>query len=373
MAETVRSLLTRSLRLINEPGRGATLLSPDINAAFDVLKDIVSSEGVSRNFKPGVTRHFFNISAQTPSYSYGPGGDFDTDLFAGLVPSKVEDAYIRQGGAITNNQKVINGNFGDGSNDWTLGAGWSVLNGVALFDQSVGDGNLTPSAAITATIGKIYILSFDAVIDKAGINVSADGGAFTTDVNGSGSYSFEFTATVTSQALTFSSVNSALDKGQLDNISFIEKGKSTVELLLGGSDYYVKVMDQKTYNRQFSKSSGGRPDWLFFSRNYPLAEVVFDRSPTIGEILVMDVTEDFSLSSLDSLIPVHDSSFKFLRYQVASDVAPEYGKALSRDQAKTLKDAKSDMLAGNSRKNVSRVDRSLRTTRRRYNINQGDF
>lgn len=373
MAETVRRLCTRALRLINEPGRGATLDSEDLNEAFDVLKDIVASEAVSKNFKPGVSQQFYNVNQSTGSYTYGPGGDFDTNLFDGLVPTAVEDAFLRQGGAILNNQLIVNGNFGNGSNDWTLGAGWSVLNGVALFDESVGDGTLTPSAAITATIGTVYVLSFDAIIVTAGINVSADGGAFTTNVNGSGSYSFEFTATVASQALTFSSVNSALDKGQLDNISFIEKGKATVELTIdSGTDFSLRIQDQKTYNREAAKGSGGRPDRLFYSQNYPLGLVVFDRVPTIGEILVMDVTVAFSLDNADTIIPVHDYMLKYLRYQIANDIAPEYGKALSKTQRTDLKTAKSLALAGGKRKNKLRFDGALLIPKR-FNINQGDY
>ncbi len=372
MAETARSLCTRALRLINEPGRGATLPPDDLNGAFEVLKDIIASEGVSKNFKPGVSRQFYEVNAQNAIYSYGSGGDFDTDLFNSPIPTKIEDAYLRQGSTIRNNQLVINGDFGDGSNDWTLGAGWSVLNAVASFDESVGDGTLTPAAAITTTIGTVYILSFDAVITTAGIAVSADAGAFTTNINGSGSYSFEFTATATSQALAFSSVNSALDAGQLDNISFIQKDKPTVELIGSGSDYPLRVMDQRTYNREYAKGSGGRPERIFLSRTYPLAEILFNRSPTIGEILIMDVTTNFTLLNIDTVIPMHDDSLKFLRYQIASDIAPEFGKSLDTVQLKTLRSAKSLFLAGNTRKNKLRVDSALLAPQR-YNINQGDY
>lgn len=371
MAETARSLCTRALRLINEPGRGATLGGEDLNDAFDVLKDIIASEGVSKNFKPGVTRHFFEVSTQSASYTYGPGGAFDTDDFLSPIPTKIEDAYLRQGSTIQNNELILNGNFEDGSNSWALGAGWSVLNGVALFDQSVGDSILVQSVTpTTITPGNIYIFSFDAIINSGGINAVFD--TQDVDITASDSYSFEFTAIQTDLAFIFSSVNVSGDNVQLDNISCIEKNKAKTELIGTGSDYPVRVMDQRTYNREFSKGSGGRPDRLFFSRNYPLAEIVFDRAPTIGEIIVMDVTTDFTLATVDTVIPMHDNALKFLRYQIASDIAPEYGKALTGAQMAELRKAKGFMLSGNSRKNRLRVDGALLTPKR-FNINQGDF
>ncbi len=49
MATTAAQLITKALRLINIPGRGANLTAEDQAAAFDVLQDLLASESVSKN------------------------------------------------------------------------------------------------------------------------------------------------------------------------------------------------------------------------------------------------------------------------------------------------------------------------------------
>ncbi|MCG8434513.1 MAG: hypothetical protein MJA83_10820, partial [Gammaproteobacteria bacterium] len=74
-------LIARSLRLINVPGRGSTLNGTDKLQALEALQDLVNSKAVTRQFVPGVRRHFFNLQANKSIYSYGPGQDLDTDDF----------------------------------------------------------------------------------------------------------------------------------------------------------------------------------------------------------------------------------------------------------------------------------------------------
>lgn len=371
---TVRQLLVRALRLINEPGRGMDPDDDDLSDAFDVFMDIVNSEGVSRLFRPGIRTHFFNVNSAQFIYTYGPGGEFDSNDFNDGVPVAVESAYLRADDDIVNNEKITNGEFEDGTNDWTLGAGWSVLNAQANFNQSVGDGTLSQALAWTTTT--VYLIKFDVVIDTGAANFSVDGGLFTTDITASGSYVFEYTAVNASTSLAFASVNASGDKYSVDNISIIEKGKEKVELRNGngraGSDYPIRIMDQRTFNREFSKGTGGRPDKLLFSRSWPLAEIKFDQLPTFGEVLIMDVTTIPTHADVNTVLQFHTSSYKYLRYQIASDIAPEYGKELSAKQERTLTQAKNLMYVGNKRQNTLRMDHAL-LGRRRYNINQGDY
>lgn len=367
---TVREVCQRALKLINEPGRGGILSADDLNDAFATFKEIVDSESVSMFFRPGIRTHFFAVNSQQFVYSYGPGGEFDTDNFNDAVPIQVESAYMRAGDTIANNELITNGKFDNGSNDWTVGAGWSVLNNRASFDQSIGDGVL--AQALTWDVNTVYVIEFDVIINAGAINVQLDGGAFSQDITTSGSYRFEYTATTAPHSLTVASVNVSGDSAILDNFSIIAKGKAKVELqYVAGTDYPLRIMDQKTYNRAFSKGTGGRPDKLLFSRSWPLGEIKFDHLPTYGEILIMDVTTTPQISSLDQALPFHPDAVKYLRYQIAADIAPEYGKALTVDQMRTLRDAKSKLYAGNKRGNKLRMDNALLSSRR-YNINQGD-
>ena len=115
---TVRQLLVRALRLINEPGRGMDPDDDDINDAFDVFLDVCNSEGVSKLFRPGIRTHFFNVQSDQFVYTYGPGGEFDSSDFNDEVPVRVESAYLRAGDVIISNELVTNGDFANGSISW---------------------------------------------------------------------------------------------------------------------------------------------------------------------------------------------------------------------------------------------------------------
>jgi len=372
--QSVRELLTRSLRLINEPGKGMDVGDEALNDAFEVFLDIIYSQGVSRFLRPGIRTHFFNVNSQQHVYTYGPGGDFDTDLFNDMVPVAIESAYLRAGDTIQTNELITNGKFNDGSNDWTVGSGWSVLNAEASFDQSIGDSALTQ--AFTWVPGTVYIIKFDITVDAGGGTFTSDGGAFTTTFSSSGTYEFEYTATASSSSVQFESLNASGDEYTVDSISIIEKNKNTVELVnntgRAGSDYPIRIIDQNTYNREFSKATGGRPEKLLYSRSYPLAEVKFDQLPTFGEVIIMDVTTVPIHNDIDSELLFYPDSYKYLRYQIADDIAPEYGKALTQRQQETLRTAKRLFIKGNKRQNTLRTDRALLGSRR-YNINQGDY
>ena len=56
-------LISRALRLINEPGRGATLSADDQQDALEATQEILDSESVSKQFVPGISRHFFPMVA----------------------------------------------------------------------------------------------------------------------------------------------------------------------------------------------------------------------------------------------------------------------------------------------------------------------
>ena len=77
MAILVSKLLQKALRLINEPGRGATLSGDDETTAFETLQDILKGEAVSRSFQDGVATHFFPLNKNKSVYTYGDKADFD--------------------------------------------------------------------------------------------------------------------------------------------------------------------------------------------------------------------------------------------------------------------------------------------------------
>jgi hypothetical protein len=154
-------------------------------------------------------------------------------------------------------------------------------------------------------------------------------------------------------------------------MSALIQGTDRLELS-SGSDYDVEVINQNRYNKRFSKGQGGRPYQLLYSRAYPDSEIRFDNAPSAGDVLVMDVLVNrVGVDRLDSDVRVHGDAIRWLRYQLAKDLAPEYGKELSQSQENTLSDAYNALVAGNLRTNTLQVDRAMRV-RPAYDINRGD-
>lgn len=364
-ADIIRS----GLRLINVPGRGAELGEDDIADGLDRLTDIISAESTSKHFVPGVRRHFFALTAGQDIYSYGPGGQFDTDDFDDPVPAKIEDGYIREGATITSNERVTNGDFTVASG-WTLGAGWVIANGRLTIGTG---GTGVASQALSLSPGVTYRIRVSVthrassvvlrVLQDATpiVNQTLDGNAdyaFTFTITGGSTFTLDLTANATSD----------LD---IDDISVLDVTKDKVELSRG-SDYQLLFVDQFTYNQRFTKGTGGRPYELFFSRGYPLAEIRFDNAGLSGDILVMDVLANrVRIDSADDEIRIHPDALKWLKYRLAYEMAGEFGKELSPQSVQVMRQAYSAMCAGNRRINDLRVDRALRA-RRVFDINRGD-
>ncbi len=358
------ALITRSLRLINVPGRGATLSNFDQNAAFEALQDLLNSKAVSRQFVPGISRHFYSLPAQE-IMSIGPGGDLDTDDFEDPVPVRVESAFIRVGGQIDNNEKVDNDKFSV-SSDWTLGSGWTIQNGRA--EALTASGNLSQS--ITGlTVGTVYNVKLDVQSVSLG-TVTFSIAVISEIISGAGSLEFSFTATATSHTWTLTPVSSLT---MLVNSTTVrEVGVARTTFSGRGSDYPLRIFDQNTYNRQFTKGAGGRPYQLLFSRNYPMADLRFDNTPGSGEFLFIDVMVNrISITSVNDDIRMYDEAIRWVRYALAKEMAPEHGKTFRADANDNLADARSNLAAANHRTNTLRMDSALRP-KRQYDINRGD-
>jgi hypothetical protein len=58
---TAQTLIEKAFRLINIPGRGASLAAADITAGMEALQDLVDANATFRAFMPGLVRHFFTL------------------------------------------------------------------------------------------------------------------------------------------------------------------------------------------------------------------------------------------------------------------------------------------------------------------------
>lgn len=373
---TARDIITRGLRLINVPGRGAVLSADDAVHALEALQDIINTEAVSKAFVPGIRRHFFALQDSKSIYSYGPGGEFDTNDFFDPVPVGVEDVYIREGSTVSSNEVLQNGDFNaqgaweNQNNDWVFADGAATL--------SAGDTGILGQSFLPVVRGKKYILRLSAVRTSGSlrIQISDSLGVFLLDaiVDASGDFEFEFDVLFSSNNVGIAIfATDATAAYSLLDASILLKGQDKVFLPdTQGSDYAVSIVDQFRYNRRFTKGTGGRPYEILYSRAFPLGEIRFDNSAINGDILVMDVLVNrVSVTSLDSEIRLHPDGIKWLKYRLGYEMAGEYGKVMRPDQMQIMEQAWDRLAAGNKRQNTLEVDRALRG-RPTFDINRGD-
>jgi hypothetical protein len=372
-------LIDRSLRLINIPGRGASLAPEDQTAALQALQEILDSEAVSKQFVPGIRRHFFVVTTGKSIYSYGANSaldlrsdDFDDDP----APIKIEDAYIREGSSITNNEKVDEYRF-ENLGIWILGGVGAIGNNELTLD---GVGTAVQTLPLVA--GRTYTIRVTLTVNAGDVELRLDDNAvpqLTQTLDSTGRFQFDVLFPGAGAATLDLETDAAGDDVQIDTISVIERNLDRLELPdAQGSDYYIQLIDQKRYNRRYSKGTGGRPYEMLYTRGragtpgYGRGEIRLDNAAIQGDIMVLDVLVNrVSVDRIQDEIRLNESAIRWLRYSLADNVAGEYGKSLNPRQLVIMDQAWNKLATGNRRMNMLGVDRALRD-RPTFDINRGD-
>jgi len=381
---TALNLITRALRLINQPGRGALLAPEDLTGAFEALQEILDSEAVSKQFVPGIRRHFFNFIGGKAIYSYGanPGDDLDSSAFGNIygdpAPIAIESAYVRAGSTITDNELVDEYRFRNVGN-WVVDANAVLANNEYAVEVPGIATSSTQALTIPAPIaGETYTLRILAEVNagQAFINLresAVNFDQFIIDSSGTYEYDFVWTPGVVLPDIEIASIAPGADFS-LTLVSIIPRGLDRLTLPDGqGSDYNMIKMDQTHYNRQFTKGNLGRPyHWLYTRGGGQEGQLRFDNRGVTGDILVMDVlVNSVAVNNVNDVLRINPQAIKWLRYALADDVAGDYGKELSYRQTQIMEDAWNMLAASNRRQNMLGVDRGIRQ-RQRFDINRGD-
>ena len=368
---TANKLIEKALRLINVPGQGSQISPDDQLDAFEALQLIINSKAVSSFFQPGPRTHFFALTPNKSIYTYGPGKELDTNLFDDPAPITIEDAYVREGSAITSNEQVDQPLFNQAT-PWTAATGWVVANNLATL--SPGNGSPTLTQALSLVAGVEYTLLIKAAVRASGVVATVTQGGtpiVTQSITGSGDYTVDFTFGGGASAIVFTGDNT----GDLDlsEASILIKGADKVAMADGvGSDYGVTIMGQKRYNRRFTKGTGGRPYQIYYEREAGSGVLRFDNSGIAGDILVMDVRVNVAeIPTVTSTLRINPEHELWLSYAVADHVAPGHGKSLTPRQLQNMAAAYNMLAAGNNRINPLEVDHALRP-RPVFDINRGD-
>lgn len=146
------------------------------------------------------------VNVRNPQATFDAGGD------------------ILASGSTLGSELVVNGGFATDT-DWTKGTGWAISGGVATHTGGT-SGALSPSVALTPTVGKIYEISFDVITgSNSGSTLTVTFGGVTTPVFSNGGnnqmvttgYKLRVVATTTGN-LSIAATNTII----IDNVSIKE-------------------------------------------------------------------------------------------------------------------------------------------------------
>lgn len=392
---TANELITRSLRLINFPGRGSSLAPEDVNQCFEALQELLDSKAISKQMVPGIRRHFFTVPSSKNRYSWGAasGVDLDTSPF-GLfnqdpAPIKVEACIIRTGSSITNYEQVNEYRFSN-TGTWALSSA-TISNRELAIAQVIG--SATQALAVSLSGLTTYTLRLTAQVYAGQATVALRNNAVTFAsyvIDTNGQYEFDVLWPAGTLPTIRISTAAVTDDVAFTLVSLIERGKQRQELADTGIDYVVRAGDQNSYNAVGVKGIGTTwPNFYFYQRNAgtqrttgaggpnpatkldPIGEIAFDTGPSIGDVLLFDVlVNSIQVYDVNDTLDVTPEAIHWLRYALADNVAGEYGKELTPRQMEIKDEAWAAMAAGNRRTNMLRMPPGL-APRARYSINGG--
>jgi hypothetical protein len=99
----------------------------------------------------------------------------------------------------------------------------------------------------------------------------------------------------------------------------------------GSTDYSVQVIDDNAYNAIAFKNLSGIPEFVNFDNAFPLAKLRFYLVPTGGLTFYMSSEKELSQFTLDDTVNLPAGWERALIYNLAMEIAPEYGLQISPD------------------------------------------
>jgi hypothetical protein len=99
----------------------------------------------------------------------------------------------------------------------------------------------------------------------------------------------------------------------------------------GNLDYVMSVVENQEWNSLFRKTTTTPiPRKLFYRKSYPLGEINIYPMPTEANTLVMQVWAQISqITNMDTTLTLPPGYNRAIRYNLARELAPEYGKTAS--------------------------------------------
>lgn len=99
-------------------------------------------------------------------------------------------------------------------------------------------------------------------------------------------------------------------------------------------DTYMRIVSDEVYAGIDNKSIRGRPDVLNFDNAFPTAKIRLWPVPDVGYTLYIQSEKELTQFTLDTVVSLPAGWERALIYNLAVEIAPEYGQEVSQTVAK---------------------------------------
>jgi len=146
----------------------------------------------------------------------------------------------------------------------------------------------------------------------------------------------------------------------------IDDGSSIMGLTIYSRDQYASIVDNTGIQ--------GTPEVLYYDANYPLGNIRLYPTPAQTDNLILYTKKPItSFTSIDDVLVLPEGYERAFRFNLAMEIAPEFGKQASATVQSIAIESKNAVIAQNSKHNPPnmRVDEALLQFNNSYNIYSG--
>lgn len=320
VSTTALDLITGALRNINALESGETPNAQDANDALQVLNDLLESWTIEKLFVFSSTEQRFNFSPGTYQYTIG---NPITGTFSGTVTS--------------------------GSN---------VITGVTVPSNLVVGATLTDSA-VYGGFGAIPTTTAAVVVSAIGANTITMGfgptgatpaNAILTPATNPEPIAFSVPGNIAYDSTTGAPI---VLPARITN-AFTRITVSAGNPMIQGLDYQIRIIPRDKYVALGLKGIAGPwPTDLYYDRTYPLGNLFFYPNPSMaGECHLWTDTLLSDFQTISAPINLPQGYARAIKTNLAIELAPEYGKAVSPTLARRAREAKAAIKALNQLESV---------------------
>lgn len=95
-------------------------------------------------------------------------------------------------------------------------------------------------------------------------------------------------------------------------------------------DQDLEILDMEEYAYQNDKTTVGYPKRVYYNANYPLASMIFHPVPSAGSVKIYSEKPLSTFTSINDTVVMPPGYERALKYNLAVEIAPEYGKQPSQ-------------------------------------------